>query len=151
MTDDEMRLLAIYEMAVSALTPLPRAAYLMWRVDDLPHREIAATLAMGLPLAQSCMAHALGVIADLIDDLAPPPTPACVIEAEAALLELYRVHCRNTISRGAKEASPRLSGQAMLKRVTSFDEWLRTGRPCDAIPAERISNDADRPSPALAN
>jgi hypothetical protein len=117
MTDDEMRLLAIYEMAVSALTPLPRAAYLMWRVDDL----------------------------------APPPTPARVIEAEAALLSLYRVHCRNTISGGAKDASPRLSGQAMLKRVTSFDDWLRTGRPCDAKSAERNSNEADHASPALAN
>lgn len=151
MTDDEMRLLAIYEIAVSALTPLPRAAYLMWRVDDLPHREIAARLTMGLTLAQTCMAHALGVIADLIDDLAPPPTPARVMEAEAALLNLFRVHCRNTISGGAKDAPPRISGQGMLKRVTSFDEWLRTGRPCDAKSTERNDNEADHPSPALAN
>ena len=150
LTSTEARALAAYETAVSALTPLPRAAYLMCLVDDLSYGEIAARLVIDAELMEECMAHAIAVIACLIDGQIPElETPAPIVEAEAALLRRYRSYYAVVIDeldfrgqepsgsvpaaadrKGIRSRTARIGSRPRTRPVVrsakSFYEWLRT-------------------------
>jgi len=80
-------LLAAYEAAVDALTPLPRIVFLLHRVDDLSYRAIADLLSLNRAMIETCMAHALKTIACHVDGRSGPQTvPEPILRAEAALL-----------------------------------------------------------------
>jgi DNA-directed RNA polymerase specialized sigma24 family protein len=83
-------LLAAYEAAVDALTPLPRIVFLLHRVDDLSYRAIADLLSLDRAMIETCMAHALKTIACHVDGRSGPQTvPEPILRAEAALLRRH--------------------------------------------------------------
>lgn len=104
--------LAAYEAAVAALTPLPRAVFLMYRVDELPYRQIATRLGLDIPEVEACIAHAICTIARLVDgDAVGDDTPELIATAEARLFERFR------------------ASLACRTRLWSFDAWLRDSPP----------------------
>jgi len=59
MHNDQARLRAAYEVAMQALSPLPRAAFLLCRVDDLSYREIGQRLSIPPAVVEQCIALTL--------------------------------------------------------------------------------------------
>lgn len=87
MAEPHDTLLAAYEAAVDALTPLPRTVFLLHRVDDLSYRAIAERLSLDRAMIETCMVHALKTIAHHVDGRSGPQTvPEPILRAETALL-----------------------------------------------------------------
>ena len=94
MSKDEARVRALYLAAVQALSPLPRAVFLLHRIDDLPYGEISNRLSIDVPVVIACFARALVNIARSLEPSQPfGPEPAIVAEAEAILMKEY-LRCR---------------------------------------------------------
>lgn len=105
--DREAQLAAFWD-GVEALTPLPRAVYLMSGFDEKSYAEIAAWLDVDADVVRAAMIHAICVVAEAVRNQVPAyERPANVRKAEAALLRRYE-QC-----------------QAALP----FDDWLRQGGP----------------------
>ncbi|CDO35848.1 sigma factor-like helix-turn-helix DNA-binding protein [Novosphingobium sp. KN65.2] len=151
MCADRARLLTAYEAAVLALTPLPRAVFLMCRIDGLTYPQIAGRLAIHETVVPCALAHALSTITWCMEGMRPNRRmPSMVIAAETELFRRYQMHCVRTIrALGPLRREPRggSNGYGLHQRVwrwlcgwwgrwsrrrprpapPSFDEWLRSG------------------------
>lgn len=106
-TDREVQL-AAWWAGVAALSPLPRAVFLMSGFDEKPTAEIAAWLDVDGDTVRAALIHAICVVAEAVRNQVPAYVPPAIVrEAEAALLRRYE-QC-----------------QAALP----FDDWLRQGGP----------------------
>lgn len=63
MSEEEKRLLAAYEAAMQALSPLPRAVFLLHRLDGWAYGQIGARLSIDQKLVTACLARALAGLA----------------------------------------------------------------------------------------
>lgn len=148
---DRARLLAAYEAAVLALTPLPRAVFLMCRIDGLTYPQIAGRLAIHEAVVPCALAHALSTIMWCMEGMRPNRRmPFMVIAAETELFRRYQIHCVRairTLGPLRREPCDGSHGHGLHQRVwcwlcgwwrrwfrlrrppahPSFDEWLRTG------------------------
>ena len=94
MHNDQERLRTAYESAVQALSPLPRAAFMLCRVDDLSYREVGQRLSIAPAVVQDCIALTLFSFSVLWRGRAPDRSmPTTIIEAEAALFQEFRIYC----------------------------------------------------------
>jgi hypothetical protein len=133
MRNEQVRLRAAYEAAVQALSPLPRAAFLLCRLDNLSYRDIGMRLSISPDVVEDCIALALSTITVLLHGRLPDrPTPTIIAEAEAALFHEYRAYCARVIL-AMEPLSPETSndsgsGQRDLHVMRSPQRWLaRTG------------------------
>jgi len=112
MRNNQARLRAAYEAAVQALSPLPRAAFLLCRLDDLSYHDIGMRLSISPDGVEDCIALALSTITVLLHGRLPDrPTPPMIAEAEATLFREYRAYCARVILAVAPVA-PETSGDS---------------------------------------
>jgi len=98
MHNDEACLRAAYEVAVQALSPLPRAVFLLCRLDDLSYREIGERLSIAPAVVEECIALTLFSFSQLWRGQPPDRSKKpMIIEAEAALFQEYRTYCGQAI------------------------------------------------------
>lgn len=67
MASSRANLSTFYACAVAALAPLPRAVFLMNRVDDLSYCEIGRRLGLDVATVEASMIDALGKVARHVD------------------------------------------------------------------------------------
>lgn len=153
MYKDGARPLSAYDLGVQALGPLPRAVFLLHRLDDLPYGQIAARLSIEVPVVEACIASALVTIAQVLAGEQPSgPQPPVIAGAEAILFREYTA-CRarraicatlHVVQSGAPQTPPNtvkrwpgLAGRWLrltappfqyrrnVSHHETFDEWLR--------------------------
>lgn len=137
---DRAHLIAAYETAVAALTPLGRAVFLMHRADGLSYREIAEHLDINIDMVEACLVYALTGVARMLDFHLPPGEPsAAIADAEAALLDEFRVWCARTSRSSSKYTVLGILGRLTLGHAQSFDQWLREGGPAELQTTRKAS------------
>ncbi len=98
MHNDPERLRAAYETAMQALSPLPRAVFLLCRLDDLSYTDIGKRLSIAPAVVEECIALTLFSFSVLWRGRSPDRSmPPMIIEAEAALFQEYRADCARVI------------------------------------------------------
>lgn len=98
MRNNQARLRAAYEAAVRALSPLPRAAFLLCRLDGLPYHDIGMRLSISPDVVEDCIALALFTITALLHGRLPDrPMPPMIADAEAWLFQEYHAYCARVI------------------------------------------------------
>ena len=112
MHNDQACLRAAYETAMQALSPLPRAVFLLRRLDDLSYKEIGERLSIAPAVVEECVALTLFCFSVLWRGQAPARSMSpMIIEAEAALFQEYRADCARVIV-ATVHASPETSNEA---------------------------------------
>jgi len=86
----QIRLMMAYDAAMRALSPLPRAVFLLHRLDGLPFREIGASLSITASMVEACLVQALAYIALMMEGQEPSGLdPPLIADAEAVLRGQY--------------------------------------------------------------
>lgn len=131
MSEEEKRLLAGYEAAVQALSPLPRAVFLLHRLDGWAYDQIGARLSITEKLVTACLARALAGLAGSMDGDRPiGPEPPSIIAAEASLLKEHMAYrARRALLRALN--LPRLPDEQRHLRptilwVATLSRWFRS-------------------------
>lgn len=131
MSEEEKRLLAAYEAAMQALSPLPRAVFLLHRLDGWAYDQIGARLSIDQKLVAACLARALtGLAGSMAGDRPFGPEPPSIIAAEASLLKEHMAYrARRALLRALNlprlpEARRRLWPPSHW--VAALQRWLRS-------------------------
>jgi hypothetical protein len=90
MNRQQIHLMVAYDAAMKALSPLPRAVFLLHRLDDLPYREIGARLSITASVVEASFVRALAYIALMMEGQRPSGLePPLIADAEAILHKQY--------------------------------------------------------------